>query len=153
MKIKTILTLSLLITLTTVAGCKLKKEDAAAAVETGTTTTTSPKATLTSWNIGNGAWYARLDLNGANLSGTPFTLVFKYADNSETHCSGTELTGTESSGTFEVTGSCTGPGTGSMSDLGDPNIFETTGVGSYSNDGSELKLCATASSNCIDYNP
>jgi hypothetical protein len=152
MKIKTMFTLSLLITLTAATGCIKKEEAVAAATEAGGTTTT-PKATLTSWNIGNSAWFARLDLNGANLSGTPFTLVFKYADNSETHCSGTELTGTESSGTFEVTGSCTGPGTGTMSDLGDPNIFETTGVGSYSNNGSVLKLCATASTNCINYNP
>lgn len=146
------LALSLLITLTTATGCKLKEEDVAAlAAAAGTTYT--PKTTLSAWNIGNGAWFARLDLNGANLSGTPFTLVFKFSDNSEAHCSGTELTGTQSSGTFEVTGSCTGPGTSSMADSFGPTDFETTGIGSYSNNGSILKLCATGTTNCMSYKP
>lgn len=152
MKTKTLLTLSLLITLTTAIGCKKQDEVAAAsATATGGGGATS-KITLSSWNIGNSAWFARLDLNGANLSGTPFTLVFKYSDNSEVHCTNTELTGTESSGTFDIAGSCTGPGTASMADSS-PTIFETTGIGSYSNNGAVLKLCRTGAASCNSYYP
>lgn len=152
MKTKTIFTLALLITLTTVTGC-IKKEDAVAAADAAGTggTTTTPKATLTAWRISNSAWSVRLDVN-ANLSGTPFMFVIKYADNSEVHCSATEMTGTESSGTFDITGNCTGPGTGSMADSA-PTIFETTGVGSYTNNGSVLTICRVGTNSCLNYYP
>ena len=150
MKTQTLLALSLLITLTTAIGCK-KDEVADAAAATGGGGTVTSKATLSKWKIINSAWFVRLDVAG-NLNGTPFTMVYKYSDNSEVHCTNTEMTGTESSGTLDVNGSCTGPGTGSMADSG-PTDFETTGGGSYSNNGSLLRLCATGSTNCISYYP
>ncbi len=139
----TLVVLSLILTL----NFACKKKDAAAAVSSGSDTTS--KATLSSWHVANSAWSVRLDLNSANLNGTNFTLVYKYSDNSEVHCSNTQMTGQSDTGTFNITGSCTGPGTGSMADSG-PTNFETVGVGSYSNDGTVLKLCLHSGS-CISY--
>ncbi len=52
----------------------------------------------------NDLWATRLDLNGANLSGT-FTIVFKFADAGEVTCVNTVLAGSERNGSYQK-GAC-----------------------------------------------
>jgi hypothetical protein len=104
---------------------------------------------LSSWSIKPyGAWSARLDVN-ANLSGTPFTLLYKFADTSEITCTAT-MTGSEASGTLSTSACAVGGAVGSMADQTGTSFAETGGTGSYSNDGSTLLLCR-ASTTCNDY--
>lgn len=109
--------------------------------------TSHSKSLLTAWYVANQAWGVRLDVGGANRSGTPFTLVFKFSDTTETQCTGT-MTGSEASGTYDAA-SCVDAGTG-MSDSVGGAVFETGGVGSYTNDGSTLSLCK-ANTSCLEY--
>lgn len=102
------------------------------------------KDTLSSWAVSNGAWAVRLDLNGANLLGNQFTMVVKCSDNSEIHCTQTELIGSEGSGSWETKGTCTTPNVtpDSMAEsVNGTGIFASAAGGSYTNDGQELELC------------
>ncbi len=106
------------------------------------------KAVLSSWATSNAAWAIRLDLSGANITGTPFTLTIKFSDTSEIHCTAT-LNGDESTGTYTVA-SCTAPGTSSMADSVGGSTFQTGGTGSYVNNGSSFYWCR-ANNACFTY--
>lgn len=135
------------VTIVLATGCLEKEEEQPS---TGGGTTTTNKATLSSWATSNAAWAFRLDLSGANIAGTPFTMVIKYSDSSETHCSAT-LSGTEASGSYTVS-SCatTMPGSGNMSDSTTASSFHTGGAGTYVNNGSSFYWCR-ANSSCFTY--
>ncbi|MDG0816781.1 hypothetical protein [Bdellovibrio svalbardensis] len=121
-----------------------------AAEEPSTDSGTTNKATLSSWATANAAWAIRLDLAGANITGTPFTLTIKFSDNSETHCSAT-INGTEASGSYNVSGcASTTPGSGSMSDSTGGAAFNTGGAGTYVNNGASFYWCR-ANSSCFTY--
>jgi hypothetical protein len=108
---------------------------------TGGTTASTPKATLSSWAVANSAWAMRLDINGANIDGTPFTLIVKFADNSETQCTNTVLNGNEYSGSY-YTGTCTvNPVNTTMSYGTTAAAFKTTSTGTYTNNGGSITLC------------
>jgi hypothetical protein len=109
------------------------------------------KDTISSWAVDpSSAYNIRLDLNGANLNGTPFTLVLKCSDNSEVHCANTVMSGSEGAGTF-VSGACVDATGGPMS-----TAFTTTlanfGSGTYTNSGTRLSICQSVGV-CRDYNP
>lgn len=113
-------------------------------------TTASSKATLSSWATSNAAWAIRLDLNGANIGGTDFTLVVKFSDTSETTCANSSLSGSEDFGTY-ITGSCTvNPSGSSMSNVIGVAPFQTVGSGTYTNNGSSIVLCK-ANNSCSTY--
>lgn len=113
-------------------------------------TTAAAKATLSSWDTGNGAWQIRLDLNGANKDGTPFTLIVKFSDTSETSCANSSLSGTEDFGTY-TTGACTvNPAPASMSNIVGAAPFQTGGAGTYTNNGGSITLCK-ANTACSTY--
>jgi hypothetical protein len=136
-----------LITILTVfllTGCKAASK--AASSSGGSSGGGSSKAVLSSWATSNAAWAIRLDLNGANLDGTSFTLVVKFSDNSETWCTNSYLAGDQSTGTYN-TGTCTGHGGMSNSS---PSSFETGGVGSYTKSGSTFQFCKHDTS-CYTY--
>jgi hypothetical protein len=135
-KINTLIVLALL---TLSFGCK--KQAAVA------TTTTASKATLSSWAISNSSFSVRLDLNGANLNGTSFTLIYKCSDNTEVWCPSTSLTGPSDHGSYNIAGTCIDNGGMSTSYLG---VFETGGVGTYTNSGTGLSLCKFNGS-CLSY--
>ncbi|MBC7429355.1 MAG: hypothetical protein H7336_12125 [Bacteriovorax sp.] len=149
MKSKTLILVTLFITLTTAFGCKKQATSATAT----TTATATSKATLSSWHTSNSAWAIRLDL-AANTSGSNFTLIVKFSDNSEIHCSSTQMSGTSTSGTYNA-GTCVNAFGGTF---GNPNMstttgaatFDTGGAGSYSNSGSALTLCSNGGS-CSTY--
>jgi hypothetical protein len=106
------------------------------------------KLMLSSWAIGNSAWNYRLDINGANLNGVPFTLVIKYADNTELWCPDAVFTGVEALGTYELPTACVAHG--GMS-TGAENIFTFATMGSYTNTGTNLILCKNGTNNCLTY--
>lgn len=108
---------------------------------------TTVKDTLSHWKIGNEAWGYKLDVN-ANLDGTTFTLIIKYADNSELQCANSKMFGGQSSGTYELPGPCVA--TGGMA-VGQETVFTFVGVGSYANSGSALEICRPGGGSCLDY--
>lgn len=147
MKIQnTIVVLLLLLTIVSI-GCK--KEDKAAATTTGGGGGggTTSKSTLSAWAISNSSFSVRLDVNGANLSGNSFTLVYKCSDNTEVWCPSTTMTGPSDHGSYNIAGTCVAHGGMSNSYLG---VFETNGVGTYTNDGTNLTLCKFNNS-CLVY--
>jgi hypothetical protein len=143
--------LALTLALLALISCN-KKDDDDDDDDGDTINTPDSKETLSSWNIGNGSFYARLDLNGANLSGTPFTMVFKYADNSEVQCTNTIMAGSEANGSYQNSGcsSTGGMATSAGGAVNGSGWFPTGGVGTYENNGTTLKLCRN-SGGCNEY--
>lgn len=146
-------TLALTLALLALISCNKKDDDDDDGG--GTITTPDYKATLSSWNIGNSSFFARLDLPGANLNGNPFTMVFKYADNTEVQCNAV-MAGSEANGSF-TSSSCVATGTPGSSmayDAGGADAttgwFPTRGAGTYENNGTVLKLCRN-SGGCNEY--
>ena len=140
--------LALTLALCALISCNKKDDDD----DDSTTNTPDYKDTLSAWSVSpSKAWAVRLDLNGANLSGTPFTMIAKFADSSETHCANTVLAGSEANGTWSST-SCVVQGTGHMAASTGTSTFTTTGSGTYENTGSSLKLCRTTNG-CTTYIP
>lgn len=140
--------LILMLCILTLVSCNKKEK----ADDTVTPPTLDNKDTLSSWDISTGGWQMRLDLNGANLQGTPFTMVIKFADNGEVHCVNTILAGSEGAGTYE-TGACTDafPSTMATSVTGVP--FESVGPthGTYTNDGTNMIVCKNGTGNCFTW--
>jgi uncharacterized protein YceK len=135
-----------MLTLGLTTGCLEKAADEASTEKD----TPTSKATLSSWATANAAWAIRLDLTGANITGTAFTLVVKFSDSSETHCSAT-ISGTEASGSYYVSGcASTTPGSGSMSDTVGGSAFQTGGAGTYVNNGTTFYWCR-ANAACFTY--
>lgn len=151
MKIKSLMLIALIVLN---FGCK--KSTTAATDTTGSgsgSTGSSSKATLSSWHVSNSAWAMRFDVAG-NTSGANFTLTVKFSDNSEIHCTNTQMAGTSTSGTYNA-GTCSDVGGGTygtpyMSTSTGASTFDTGGAGTYSNTGSTLILCKN-NSTCNTY--
>ena len=127
-------TLILLLCIVTLVSCNKKEDDDVA-------NTLPYKGALTSWDVPNGAWQMRLDLNGANLAGTAFVMVIKFADASEVHCAATVLAGSEGAGSYQ-TGACTVGVAGPMANGTGGTSFQSFGVGgTYTNDGTNMITC------------
>ncbi|WP_413583193.1 hypothetical protein [Bdellovibrio sp. HCB288] len=137
--VKMILILGL--TISTLTAC----EEQAAEPSTGGS---ANKAVLSSWATANSAWAIRLDLSGANITGSQFTMTVKFSDTSEIHCDAT-MNGTESTGSYTVS-NCVAPGTSSMADSVGGSTFHTNGAGSYVNNGSSFYWCR-ANNACFTY--
>ncbi len=112
---------------------------------------TANKDTLSSWTLtGGGLWKLRLDLNGANLSGTPFSMLVKFADNGEVTCLNTILAGSEGNGSYQ-TGACSVTFASSMATTTGGVAFEQQGAGgTYTNDGTTFEFCRNVA-NCFDH--
>ncbi|MDO9181135.1 MAG: hypothetical protein Q7U04_01940, partial [Bacteriovorax sp.] len=127
--------------------CVQNSGEAPTTSSSGTTTSAGHKAMLSSWAISNSSFFVRLDLNSANLNGSTFVLIIKYSDTSEVWCSGAYLSGDEDAGTYNTTACVSHNGGMSSSN---PTTFQTGGVGSYTNDGTTLKLCPNSGS-CLSF--
>ena len=124
-------------------GCKETTEEVTAPSESG-------KVLLSSWAVSNQAWAIRLDLSGANSTGSSFSMTIKFSDTSETHCTAV-ITGDDVSGVYNISAcASTTPGSGSMSDVVGGPAFETGGNGTYSNDGTDFTWCR-ANTACFTY--
>jgi hypothetical protein len=148
MKIQKIIFACLLVVSFINSGCK--KSTGAAASTTSSSGGGSSKVMLSAWAVANSSFSYRLDTassSGANLSGTPFTVVVKYSDNSEVHCASSSFSGTETSGSYDIA-NCTAIGSGMCTSS--PTSFESGGAGTYSNNGTTLTLCK-ADTTCYTY--
>lgn len=111
---------------------------------------TPNKDTLSSWTLQpTTLWSARLDINGANLNGSPFTIVYKFLDGGETTCPNTIMAGSEGNGSYQ-TGTCAVTVGTAMSSGTLPSSFQSSG-GTYVNDGTTLKICRFGTSGCQEY--
>ncbi len=107
------------------------------------------KDTLSSWALENGAlWTLRLDMNGANLSGTPFSMLVKFADSGEVTCLNTILAGSEGNGSYQ-TGVCSVTFASAMANGVGGVAFEQQGMGgTYTNTGTTFEYCRNVA-NCF----
>lgn len=100
--------------------------------------------------MGGGLWTLRLDMNGANLSGTPFPMIVKFADNGEVTCANTILAGSEGNGSYQ-TGACTVTFASAMATTTGGATFEQQGMGgTYTNSGIGFEFCRNVA-NCFDH--